>query len=80
MVIEHLQAQAVADNGGLPHGNVGKGPGMHHAGLIFRRAAQRGINGVAHPRGHGPGNFQVAGGDGFTLLVISDGNFTQALT
>ena len=39
MVVEHLETDAVGDDGGLSHGDIGKGAGMHHAGLVFGRAA-----------------------------------------
>ena len=79
MIIKHLEADAVGDDGGLAHGDVGKGAGMHHAGLILRRAAQGGVDGVAHPGGHGAADFEVAGGDRLALLIVGHGDLVHSL-
>jgi hypothetical protein len=36
MVVKHLQPDAVADDGRLPYGDIGKGAGVYEAGLILR--------------------------------------------
>jgi hypothetical protein len=42
MIVEHLEAHAVGNNGRLPDGNVSKRTGMNHARLIFGGAARAG--------------------------------------
>ena len=40
---------------------------------------QRGIDGIAHPGGHGAADLQVAGGNRFAFLIIGHGNFVHSL-
>ena len=39
MVVKQLQADLVGDDGGLAHGDVGEGAGVHEAGLASPRSA-----------------------------------------
>ncbi len=71
MVVEHLQAKTIANDGRLSHGDVGKRAGVHHAWLVFGGGAQRWIDGIAHPGAHGACNFQVAGGHGIAFFIVS---------
>ena len=77
MVVEQLQADAVGDDGRLPHGDVGKRAGMHHAGIVFRRAHHGGVDGVAHEGGHGVADFQITGGNRFAAFVESHGDIVE---
>ena len=59
MIIEHLEADTVGDDAGLPQRNVGEGAGMDHQRLVLCRAAKRGIDGIAHQGRHGPAHLEV---------------------
>ena len=78
MVIKQLQPQTVADDRGLADGDVGKGPRVDQHRLMLHRVAQRGVDGVPHPGGHGPGHLQVLGGNGPSLLVIGQHDAADA--
>ena len=80
MIIEKLEDDTVCDNGGLTHRNVGKRSCMDHAGLVFHRTHEGGINGVAHPGGHGPTHFKVTRGYLFSALVKSQSNPIKSLS
>ena len=80
MIIKHFKADAVGNNGGLSHSNIGKGTRMHHARLIFSSAHEGGVNGVAHPGAHGAAHLKVTGGHWLTALVKCYGNLIEALT
>ena len=58
---------------------LANGPACTIAGLVLCRAAEGGVNGIAHPGGHGAGYFQVAGGNRFALLIIGYGNIVHSL-
>jgi hypothetical protein len=62
-----------------PTAMLAKGPGVHQAGLVFGRAHQGGVDGVAHEGRHGVAHFQVAGGDRFAALVEGHGDVVEAL-
>ena len=79
MVIEHLQADPVGNDGGLTDGDIGKRTSMNHARLVFGGAHEGRIDGVAHPGGHGISHFQVACRHGIATLVKSHGDVVQAL-
>src|SRR4030066_1242337 len=79
VVIEHLQSNAVTDDGRLAHSDVSKRTGMDQAGLIFCGHHQGGINRIPHPCSHCPCHFKVCCGDGITLLIIGNDNFTKPL-
>ena len=53
---------------------------MHHARLILRSRAKRGVDAVAHPGRHGSRHFQVARGDRIALLVVGHGNLSHPLS
>ena len=80
MVIKQLQPQAVADDRGLADGDIGKRPRVDQHRLMLHRVAQRGVDGVPHPGGHGPGHLQVLGGNGSSLLVIGQHDAADAPT
>ena len=61
MVVEQLQTQPVANNGGLPNGDVGKRPCVYQHRLMLHGVAQRGVDGVPHPRRHCPSHLPVIG-------------------
>ncbi len=79
MVIPEFQAHAVCDNRALAHGDVGKRAGMHQAGLIFGRAHEGGVDGVAHKGRHGISHFEITAGHRFAALVESHGDIVDAL-
>ena len=74
VIVKHLEPDAVCYDGGLAYRDIGKGTGMDHTRLVLYRAAQRGIDGVAHPGGHGTTHFQVAGGNRVTFLIEGYGD------
>jgi hypothetical protein len=78
VVVEQLQADAVGDDGALADGDVGKGTGVHHAGVVLGGAHQVGLMVLAHEGGHGVAHFQVAGGDRLAALVEGHGNVVEA--
>ena len=80
MVIEQLQSQTVRNNGGLTDGDIGKRTGMDQNGLMLDRVAHGGVDGVAHPCGHGAGNFEVLAGDGVAALGVGNNDLADTLT
>ena len=79
MVIKQLQSQTIADNGGLADGDVGEGAGVDQHGLMLHGVADGGVDGVAHPGGHGAGHLQILGGDGVALAVIGHDDLADTL-
>ncbi len=80
MIIKQLEAYTISDNRGLTHSDVGKRPGMDHTGLIFGRAHERRIDGVAHPCGHGPADLKITCSHGITGLIKAHGDIIQPLS
>jgi len=78
MIIEHLEADPVGNDGRLADGDVGKGSGVNHAGLILGGTHEGRIDGIAHPGGHGISHFQIAGCHGIAAPVKSYGDVVQA--
>ena len=79
MIVKQLQGQTVGDDGGLADGDVGKGAGVDQHRLMLHGVAHGGVDGVAHPCGHGAGNFQILGGDGVALAVIGHHDLADTL-
>ena len=77
VVVKELEADLVGDDGGLAHGDVGEGAGVHEAGLLLHGLHEGGVDGGHHPGHHGVAHFQVAGGDGVALLVVGHRDFIQ---
>ena len=80
MVIEELQGQTVSDNRGLADGDVCERACMDQNGLMLDRVAHGGVDGVAHPCGHGAGNFEVLAGDGLATLGVGNNDLADTLT
>ena len=78
MVVEQLHAQPVADHRRLADGDVGEGPRVYQHRLVLHGVAQRGIDGIAHPRRHGPRHLQLLGGHGAALSVVGQHDIADA--
>ena len=79
MIVEQLEGETVADDGALADGDVGEGAGMYQAGLMLDGVAEGGVDGVAHPGGHGAVDLEVMGGDRVTLLVVRNDDVADTL-
>ena len=79
MVIEQLECQTVSDDRGLADGDVGERAGVNENRLMLDRVAHGGVDGVAHPRGHGAGNFEIFAGDGLAAAGVSNNDLADAL-
>ena len=79
VVVEELQSQPVADDGGLPDGDVGEGAGVDEHRLVLHGVADGGVDGVAHPGGHGAGHLQILGGDRLAAAAVGHDDLADAL-
>ena len=79
MVVKQLQGQTVGDDGGLADGDVGEGAGVDQNGLVLHGVAHGGVDGVAHPRGHGAGDLEIFAGDGLAAAGVSNNDLADAL-
>ena len=80
MVIEQLEGQTVSDDRGLADGDVGERAGMDEDRLMLDGVAHGGVDGVAHPGGHGAGDLEILAGDGLAALGVGDNDLADALT
>ena len=80
VVVKELQSQTVSDDRGLADGDVGKRAGMDENRLMLDGVAHGGVDGVAHPCGHGAGNLEIVTGDGLAAAGVSDNDLADALT
>ena len=58
-------------------GDIGKGSAVDDRRVVFQRLHQVGLEGVLEQHGHGAVGFQVARGDGFLVLGITDDNVAE---
>ena len=79
VIIKQLQCQPVGDDGGLADGDVGKGAGVDQHRLVLHAVAHGGVDGVAHPGGHGTGHVQILGGDGLAGLGVGHHDLADPL-
>ena len=79
MVIEQLECQTVSDDRGLADGDVGERAGVNEDRLMLDRVAHGGVDGVAHPRGHGAGNLEIFAGDGLAAAGVGNNDLADAL-
>ena len=79
VVIKQLQTQTVSDDGGLSDGDIRKWARVDEAWLMLDRIAERRVDGVAHPCGHGACNLQILGSDRVSLLVIGKNDLPDPL-
>ncbi|OPZ75585.1 MAG: hypothetical protein BWY80_00093 [Firmicutes bacterium ADurb.Bin456] len=78
VVIEQLQGHTVSNDGGLPDGDVGEGPGMHQDRLVLHRTEQGRVDSVPHKGRHGPGHLQIRSGHGVALSITGDDDFSDS--
>ena len=79
MVIEQLECQTVSDDRGLTDGDVGERAGVNEDRLMLDGVAHGGVDGVAHPRGHGAGDLEIFAGDGLAAAGVSNNDLADAL-
>ena len=61
-----------------PTAMLAKRPGMDKAGVVFSRAHEGRVNGIAHESSHGIADFQITCGDWFAALIESNCDIVQA--
>ena len=80
MIVEQLEGQTVSDNRGLADGDVGERAGMNQNRLMLDGVAHGGVDGVAHPRGHGASDLEILAGDRLAAAGVGDDDLADTLT